>query len=77
MVRGALNALPEEAPPPVDAGAVVREILASKPGVLEIAWVLEQAEERGVGGEEARRVLQQLLAEGECYSPRNGFIRLL
>ena len=77
LVRAALEIVPAEEVPPVDAEAVVREIVTSNPGVLEITWVLERAGERGVSEEEARRCVQQLLAEGECYSPRNGHIRLL
>jgi RPA family protein len=77
MLRSALETVPAEVRPSFDAQAVVREILAAGEGALEIAWVLEKAGERGVGEEEARRCLQQLLAEGECYSPRNGHIRLL
>ncbi len=77
MVRAALDTVPEEPAPTVDSDAVVREILASKEGTLEVAWVLEQAKERGASEEEARRSVQHLLAEGECYAPRNGYIRLL
>jgi RPA family protein len=77
MVRAALETVPREEPPRIDAEAVVREIVTTHPGVLEIAWVLEQAGERGVGEEDARRCVQKLLAEGECYSPRNGSLRLL
>jgi RPA family protein len=77
MVRSALETVPAETAPPIDAEAVVREILAAHEGTLEIAWVMERAKEQGVSGEEARRCVQMLLAEGECYSPRNGHIRLL
>jgi RPA family protein len=77
MVRSALETVPAEERPTVNAETVVRGILAAHEGTLEIGWVLEKAEEQGVSGEEARRCVQQLLAEGECYSPRNGHIRLL
>jgi RPA family protein len=77
MVRSALETVPAETRPSVDAETVVRGILAAHEGTLEIGWVLEKAGEQGVSGEEARRCVQQLLAEGECYSPRNGHIRLL
>jgi RPA family protein len=78
LVRVALDAAPAQAvAPSIDAEAVVREIIFAHPGVLEIAWVLERAAEQGVSGEDARRGVLTLLAEGECYSPRNGHIKLL
>jgi RPA family protein len=77
MVRTALETVPAETAPAVEGGAIIREILHSREGTLEITWIVEQAAQQGVGNEETRRCLQQLLAEGECYSPRNGHIRLM
>jgi RPA family protein len=77
MVRAALKTVPAEVAPGPGAETVIREILSAREGVLEIAWLIEEAAKQGIGEEEARRCIQMLLAEGECYSPRNGHIRLL
>lgn len=78
QVRTAVESVPPERPvPKIDVREVLLEILGSVPGVVELTWVIDRAEERGIGGEEARRGVQALLAEGECYAPRNGHLRLL
>jgi RPA family protein len=79
LVRAAVESVSpaEKVIPETEVREAVGKILAGQPGAVEISWIMERAAELGISGEEVRRCLQALLAEGECYAPRNGFVRLL
>ena len=80
QVRSALETVKEDPsePAPIDPREVLLSLLApAGTAPMAVEEIYRAAAARGIGQEVARAVLQELLAEGECYSPRNGYIRLL
>lgn len=65
--------------PPADIKSVILKILASYPSKTNIPMeeLHMAASKFGITKVQTDLCLQALLADGECYSPRNGFIRLL
>jgi DNA replicative helicase MCM subunit Mcm2 (Cdc46/Mcm family) len=79
-VRSALETVKENPsdPAPIDPREVLLSLLTpAGTAPMAIEEIYRAAASRGIGQEVAQAVLQELLAEGECYSPRNGYIRLL
>lgn len=80
QVRSALETVREGALDrvPTNPRDVLLSLLApSGRDPMAVEEIYQAAAAHGIGQEAARACLQELLAEGECYSPRNGFIRLL
>ena len=61
----------------LDPREVVLAIIASRPSSVAIGEVVGAAAQQGLGEAEVRQCLLTLLEEGECYSPRNGYIKRL
>ena len=83
MVRLALETVTsvyqKAMPTSVDIRSMILEILASYPSKTNIPLedLCMAVAKFGITRDQANVCLQSLLADGECYSPRNGFIRLL
>lgn len=60
-----------------DPRETVLAIITSRPPPVAISDVLGAAAEQGLGEALVRQCLQRLLEDGECYSPRNGYIKRL
>ena len=57
---------------------LVLAFLAARPKELvPLETVLGELGRQGVGTEAGTRAVNELLAEGECYMPRKGSIRLV
>jgi RPA family protein len=57
---------------------LVRTFLSVRPTeVVPLEAILGELGREGISTEEGTRALNELLAEGECYMPRKGFIRLV
>lgn len=62
----------------VDPKDRVLAFLAARPKeVIPLEAILGELGRQGVGTEAGTRAVNELLAEGECYMPRKGFIRLV
>lgn len=81
MVEGALKTVSSISYPPppsmMDAREVVLAIISSHPPPVSISVVVGDAVCQGLREDDVRQCLLQLLEEGECYSPRNGYIKRL
>lgn len=79
MVRTAVSTVADSVREGPSARAVILEILTARGGAVAVPVeeILAEAQKRGIGPREGRGVLDELLAEGECYAPRNGHVRLL
>lgn len=60
-----------------DPRETVLAIITSRPPPVAISEILGAAAEEGLGEALVRQCLKNLLEEGECYSPRNGYIKRL
>lgn len=63
--------------PPEDPKALVLALLSARPGEpVPLEAILTELGRKGIGAEAGTRAVQELLAEGECYMPRKGSLRL-
>ncbi|MDI6719465.1 MAG: hypothetical protein QMD46_07645 [Methanomicrobiales archaeon] len=77
MVESALLSVREEEPPPPSPPReILLALLADCTEPTPIDLLIARAGERGCPPAEAKAALEALLAEGECYMPRRGLIRL-
>ena len=61
-----------------DPKELVLALLAARPKeIVPLETVLSELGLHGIGAEAGTRAVNELLAEGECYMPRKGFIRLV
>jgi RPA family protein len=81
-VREALATVPEHPdphPPLLDPRQIVREIIASHSDSrgIPVTDVHDRGIRSGLRGETIRNLLSEMIREGECYAPQNGYIKLL
>jgi hypothetical protein len=63
--------------PREDPKALVLAFLSARPAeAIPLETILAELGRKGIGAEAGTRAVQELLAEGECYMPRKGSIRL-
>ncbi|MBP2144971.1 RPA family protein [Methanofollis sp. W23] len=82
MVKDALASVHEdedgEGSAPLDARALIVALLEEAPGRRAAeADLVAAAAERGVGQAEAEAAIERLMAEGDCYMPSTGQVRLI
>ncbi|QYZ78470.1 hypothetical protein E2N92_03010 [Methanofollis formosanus] len=81
MVKDALESVHEgdgTGAAPLDARALVISLLEEAPGRRAAeADLVAAAGERGIGQAEAEAAIEALMAEGECYMPSTGQVRLI
>lgn len=81
MVRSALETVPDAMEPAVlaDPRLVVMDILAagSGPRGMAVEALVESGQEQGLSEEGIRRIIDDLRAEGDCYAPATGYVKLL
>ncbi|MDG6256058.1 MAG: hypothetical protein QCH35_00500 [Methanomicrobiaceae archaeon] len=83
MVRSALETVQPagegEAPAAVDPRQAILDILgtASGPRGMPVDTLVEAALTHGLAEETVRRIVDELRAEGDCYAPTTGYLKLL
>jgi hypothetical protein len=64
-------------PPKEDPRALVLAFLSARPKeAVLLDTILAELGLHGIGAEAGTRAVKELLAEGECYMPRKGSLRL-